>query len=615
MALLASDDRNLLRSEYQQGHAASIIRIALRLQRQPDFLKAYGALARGGKVRGGTPRIDDVVRILVEELEKEEDRVGRDEGLGPSFYQLADALTKRFNKAVGAIYLETALPNDTVQEARLALREERYIVEEMRLSDELVERFKNELVRIEKGRRALIYVLQQHSYFPIKNAVLMSQIVTQLHELIANDYRYLTVKPHFIAIPCISELRTVGEVPSGRPGLSKAYRLFDDYITSGEEPSVVKQIEVRFALIRFFDALRKHDVLPTETYKDLWSQFSDVWTYRPRTILATRTRGILKETLHQANIDRGAVAKVLAGSFVDEYRSAEKQMGILSKLIAIQLAETEEFLHHLDGTRGHYQGAEEEKIRIAREQTVGLAGVFDVSDFRALAQAKPMPELERAALSVPPSVTPENILAWLDIYSIIFSNAEFLEYTRETVDLSIMRKRISNLSAYHLMRNIVLLRAFVERSLDTADEEKAEQFKRFNEALKIKLQGLMRGKRAEERSIRQLIEDLGFINNKKVQFLVAETFKGFQSLVDAFESVSKGYFIQDRDALIRESRNLYDEICSQCLRNLVHAAPRKGREVDMAVGKAGGRRGGLFGVLSQLFSRREGSPVARKRAQ
>ena len=138
-----------------------------------------------------------------------------------------------------------------------------------------------------------------------------------------------------------------------------------------------------------------------------------------------------------------------------------------------------------------------------------------------------------------------------------------------------MRQLISHLSTYHLIQNVTFLRHVVEKNLTVPEEEKTARFKQFNEVIRLKLQSLIGGTRAVEKSLAEMIEELGFIDNQKVQFLIAETFKGFQALADAFQTTTKGYFINDREALLKESRELYEEVCNQCMRNFVHIKPKQ----------------------------------------
>jgi hypothetical protein len=108
----------------------------------------------------------------------------------------------------------------------------------------------------------------------------------------------------------------------------------------------------------------------------------------------------------------------------------------------------------------------------------------------------------------------------------------------------------------------------------------------------------MGGKPSAEKSLSDMIRDLGFIGDKSVQFAIADTYKGFQNLVDAFSQVSEGYFVKDKQALESESRSLYEQICTKCLKNFVHVKPAViGRSAKAKKEKS------KKGFFSGLFSR------------
>ena len=66
-----------------------------------------------------------------------------------------------------------------------------------------------------------------------------------------------------------------------------------------------------------------------------------------------------------------------------------------------------------------------------------------------------------------------------------------------------------------------------------------------------------------------MIDDLGFLGNKSLQFVIAETFEGFQNIADAFTNSATDYFIHDKEALLKESKDLYKQICNQCMKNFL----------------------------------------------
>jgi hypothetical protein len=116
------------------------------------------------------------------------------------------------------------------------------------------------------------------------------------------------------------------------------------------------------------------------------------------------------------------------------------------------------------------------------------------------------------------------------------------------------------------------------------------QFKRFHEALKLRLHNLM-GRAKETKTLQEMIQDLEFIDNESVQFVIADTFKGFQTIADAFKATANDYFVKDREELMKESRELYNQICDQCMKNFMQIGKKppgkkgKGASKDEAVDK------------------------------
>ena len=266
-------------------------------------------------------------------------------------------------------------------------------------------------------------------------------------------------------------------------------------------------------------------------------------------------------------------------------------------MIESELAYTKEFLKQLESSTTAHSIEEEEKIRVALEKAVNLEGIFKVSPVREEAAAnKPFLELERAALGISTTISASQITEWIRIYSILFSNSEFLKHANETIDFSIMRKYISDLTTYHLILSVSELKLVVDRSLKAPSDDKPDHFKRFGEVLKIKLQGLIGSKKGEEKSFQDMIQELGFLENDATQFVIAETFKGFQAIADAFNDTIKDYFVRDRETLLKESRGLYSQICAQCLKNVIVRPTR--REITKTAG--GAKEGKSW--LGRLFS-------------
>jgi hypothetical protein len=260
-------------------------------------------------------------------------------------------------------------------------------------------------------------------------------------------------------------------------------------------------------------------------------------------------------------------------------------MKIRHRTIESELAYTKAYLTQSGENLTKADSSQQEKLRIAEEKLVGLDGIFRVSPaLEQAAETKPFLELERAAMGISTAVSAEQLTAWIRIYSILFTNAEFLEYTDKKLDFSTMRRLISNLSTYHLILNIAELKTVVERGLSQSAEEKSVQFKRFHEALKLRLHNLM-GRAKETKTLQEMIADLEFIDNESVQFVIADTFKGFQTIADAFKATANDYFVKDQEELMKESRELYNQICDQCMKNFVQISKRPAPKKSKAAAK------------------------------
>jgi hypothetical protein len=270
----------------------------------------------------------------------------------------------------------------------------------------------------------------------------------------------------------------------------------------------------------------------------------------------------------------------LALTFIEEYLHAEDRMKLYHNGIQTELAITKEYLTQLALDKSMINSEEEEKIRIAQEKLIGLEGVFEVSPaLQKAASTKPFVELERTSLGLSTSVGAERLTEWIRIYSILYSNNEFLVYSESEVDFSTMRKFISDLCTYHLIINIAQLKEVIDRSLGIPDNEKISHFKMFNEALKLRLQNLMVNTE-EEKTLKEMINDLGFLGNTSLQFVIAETFEGFQKIADAFTKSATDYFIHDKEALLRESKDLYKQICNQCMKNFLVRPVRHEQQME-----------------------------------
>lgn len=561
-----SDYKEVLLESYHNRDVDAIIRTVKSLMQDPGFPDLYHSLCKDNRVSSTSIRLDETVTVLLADI-IEAERKKQDwseEFASVTYFEISAELGKLFGKELAEIYMSTKMPNEFILQVRA-----RYNQSDMeKLSEDLVSMYRKEMIRVEKGRQTIVDVLQKFSHFPSRNATIMSRLVERLGQDLKLNYKYLTIKPYLIAV------YTHGQIACSEDDqvLDKEHEkqvLFKHYLNTGEEPSIIQQVKFRLAVNTLFRHIRQHEVLPDEEFKSHVQVVSKIWSYRCTSKLTPNARDILEELLLLVNQDQLAILKRLARTFVEEYRQAEDRMQLFHDGIQSELAVTKEYLSKLSMDRTMINLEEEEKIRIAQEKLIGLEGVIEVSPaFERAARAKSFLELERTSLGLSTAVTPERLTEWIRIYSILYSNTEFLEYTDEKVDFSTMRKYISDLSTYHLILNIAQLKEVIDRTLTIPEEDKYTHFKMINDALKQRLHNLVSGKE-EVRTFTDLISELGFLENKSLQFVIAETFAGFQRIADAFTNSATDYFVSDRETMLRESKELYKQICNQCLKNFV----------------------------------------------
>lgn len=581
--------RDQLIKEYRRRDVGTIIRLVRELTKDPSFPQLVRQWQKARKVGTANLRMEDVAEVLLREAAAEIKASG-ELTIDGTYFMIGEDLKRLFNDQVSDIYQSTKMPGEFLSKIRAG----RDQGDSSKLSDNLVNQYKNELIRIEEGRRALVAVLQQYSNFPVQHVTDLTQLLNQLHGDLKSNYKYITLKPYLLSIYQLQG--ATDPENSMKPG---ALSLFRNYVNSGEEPDLLDQLKLQLAVNNLLLQIRKQEVLDPEEFKKCWDAIAKIWNFHCKTDLNLKVRHILEQLLTQINADQDAILKRLARTFVAEYRAAEEQMNIRRRLIQNELACTKEYLKRVATDPALAENQDEERIRIAQEKLIGLKGIIQIpASFEQAVAAKAQLELERNALAISTAISAGQITDWIRIYSILFSNSEFFIYADETVDFSTMRELISNLSTYHLILNISQLKEVVDRSLKTSEEEKSRQFKRFHEALKLKLQGLI-GKNAERKSIVDMIRDLEFLENEAIQFVVADTFKGFQIIADAFTATANDYFVKDREALIKESRELYHEICDQCLKNFVQMPVKPVRKSSDAETGQAKQKKSLLGRLFQ----------------
>ena len=599
-----TDFKTELTDKYNDRDVDGIIQLITNLVKSMQFPALNRRLVAEGKLSAASTRIEDIAAALIKEVEDEIEQAG-DVIVQDNYFDIAEQLKKRFNSDVAKIYLRTKTPDEFLHGIRTGHEQG----DTSKISESLVNQYKNELIRIEEGRRVVVDILQKHSNFPIKNVKSLSKLIELLHKKLKSNYRYLSIKPYFITIfetaeaplnnknPAIIKPEPDSEAESMSAEEISNYTLFPHYIITGQEPSLIQQFRFRINVIKLFQFLWKRKILPVAEHKKLLAAISSHFTYRGDPDLSRKARHFLEELVTEINSDQEAILRRLARTFVDEYRSAERQMEIRHGMIETELAQTKEYLKQLTTTGMELNSEDEDKVRISLEKSINLEGVFKISPIREQSAANTaFAELERTALGVSTVISPTQITEWIRIYSILFSNSEFLAYSNERIDFSIMRRYISDLTTYHLIQSVSELKLVVDRTVAAPSDNKPDYFRRFGEVLKIKLQSLIGSQKEKDMTFQQMITELGFLDNDATQFVIADTFKGFQSIADAFNKTVNDYFVRDREILLKESRGLYNQICSQCLKNII-VRPAKPRTLTKKETAACGKERSWLGRL------------------
>ncbi|WP_428609014.1 hypothetical protein [Sedimenticola sp.] len=567
-----SAQQTALLEKYDSQDVLGLIRLVDQIKNAPDYMATYRRLLAKGKLTSSSVKQEELATALISELEDiladSPERV-----IQANYFEIGEQLKKKFGEEVANVYLTTKMPDDFL----MAIRQNPEHGDSKKLTDDLVEEYKNALIRIEQGRRTVSDLLQPYSNFPLKNASILNSQFNQLYGLLRSNYKYLSVKPYLLNI---IRLMQAEDYHLDKDQESKEetteFNLFKEYKSTGIEPSLATQISLHLAFLSLMKYIKKHQLLQEEAYNKISGQVTYVMQYKTPESLSPKARKIFNDLLQQINRDEPAILRKLAATFVDEYLCAEEQMRIRHRMIEAELAFTNEFLKQVAPTANQLSEENEAKVKVALEKLVCLKEVFELSTKQMQnAASKPFAELERTALSISTALSPTQLASWIKIYSILFSNATLLSHsnavmTKEReIELDKMRSLISDLTTYHLIQNIAQLKVVVDRSILVPDDEKVSQFKQFSDILKIKLHGLMDADKQKEKSLREMIDELVFLKNESAQFVIAETFAGFQDIVDAFNSGVSDYFVRDKEALLKESRALYNEICNQCLKGVI----------------------------------------------
>ena len=565
----AANPLQSLRQYYDQRDIPGLVRLATELKSSDSYPTLLRRLVASGRLTTANNRAEDLACALIGELEAQLARSG-ELTIDASYFEIAAQLKRKYGEAVESVYLASKMPDDFLFKIRSAPEHG----DAEKLTDDLVEEYKQSLIRIEKGRRVIVELMQPYSNLPIKNARAFAEQFNALYQALRSNYKYLTVKPYLQSVATLAgtslDEHDQEEQAADTARAKRHIPLFKDYLESGEEPTIARQVEFQFAVARLFQFIGKQQLLDDEPLQAFRAAVSELLLYQAPEQLPARARKIFEDLIVQIKSDQSAILRTLAITFIEECRCAEEQMKIRHRMIRSELAYTNEFLQQVAPNVDRLDNNVKTKVKIALEKLVCLKDVFTLTGRQQEeARSKPLDELERAALAISTVLTPAQLTSWIKIYSIIFSNRDFLDQEENSVDLEHMRQFISDLTTYHLIQNIAQLKIVIDRSLASSESERASQFKRFNNVFKLKLQGLMSSSKQKEKSLGEMIRELEFLQDDAVQFVIAETFEGFQTIIDAFNSAANDFFVRDRETLLKESRALYNEICNQCLKGIV----------------------------------------------
>ncbi|MEW7978874.1 MAG: hypothetical protein AB2813_03490 [Candidatus Sedimenticola endophacoides] len=572
--------KKAIRGCYSDYDVAGFLKALSDFKKEPDFKRYYRQLVQQQKITPGTTDVTAVVNVLVMELEQ----AGPEATAlmpGNNFYDVAEYLKLHFNSAVSEAYLETQMPGEFV----LRAREGAVDGGGKRLTETMVEQYKQELMRIDVCRDALNNALESCSHFPRERCIMLSKslskLIQQLRELPQYDEKLKSLVGRVVELGGVnSKVKMVFLADSDQ---TLAFVFFQRCLEKGTEPTFHQMVAFHVAIKRLFGFIKENRIITEEEFKLYWGAVRRFLSYRSSVAVATEARPILVETLEQIGADHKALMKRLSETFVEEYQSAEDLMMVRYRVIETELLYTKEYLTRIQSEE-NISDEQDKRIELAAEKVCFLQDIFPTPGWKMeLAHSANMLDLERSAFGVSAEITPKQLTDWIRIYAILFSNSDLVEQTDKEINFLVMRQLISNLTTYHLVQNITQLKRMVNTLLAASTEDVVDRIHLFHEALKIKLLGLIHPTQGSRKTFQAMIDELGFIKDEKRQYLIADTFKGFQHIADAFTEVANDYFIKDQAALHKESQELYNDICNQCMRGML--VRNKHRRVKRKPGK------------------------------
>ncbi|MES9873030.1 MAG: hypothetical protein ABW146_07955 [Candidatus Sedimenticola sp. 6PFRAG7] len=581
---------------YLQQDIGGLIAATSSFKNEPGFEHLRIKLIESNYLASHGNTIEEIVQALIMETEHSLSQQAEPD-VDNNFFEVGEKLKKHFEKEISNLYLDTWMPNDLI----LSIREKGNPNNKIKLTESIIRSHKNEYVRIRKGLNALIKATQPYSSFPISHSNMLGELLSKLFTELGFNKKYVLARPFILQIIRIGE-SDGRETPIDTDELDETdFTFFHHYASSGIEPSVSTKVELHIAIHKLFICIANEQLLGEKILGQFQTEISKLISYKSPVKLPTRLNRIFHDLILQVDSDQSTIMKYLAESFMDEYGRAEVDMLSRYQLIENELLYTIEYFERVKTGQHRANPKHEEKVMLAREKLLFLQDVFPLLGLKReeLSEVNST-SLERSAFGVSSEITPAQLTEWIRIYSILFSNRDIAIYAGQEIDFTVMRNLISHLTTYHLVHNITLLRNVVDKKISAPDEEKRKRFQLFNEALKLKLEGLMSPGKKEDKTLLDMIDDLGFIKDEKVQFIIADTFHGFQVIVDSFNASANDYFVQDREKLMQESRGLYSDICVMCMKGLVH---RSKESLNVKADTNNQLQQGKTGWLNRIFSK------------
>jgi hypothetical protein len=190
-----SAQQSALLEKYDHRDILGLIRIVEQVKNAPDYMATYRRLLAKGRLTSSSVKLEQLATALIDELE-EILASSPERAIQANYFEVGEHIKKKFGANIAEIYLASKMPDDFLT----AVRQDPEHGDSKKLSDDLVDEYKNALIRIEKGRRLMSDLLQPYSNFPLKNAAILNAQFNQLYNLLKSNYKYLSVKPYLIKI-------------------------------------------------------------------------------------------------------------------------------------------------------------------------------------------------------------------------------------------------------------------------------------------------------------------------------------------------------------------------------------------------------------------------------